>query len=91
MVGPGGPIEFNTRVDYEAIFSVNFFGVVDVTNTFLPLLKKSQGRIVNISSMAGFTAWPYNPVYTASKFAVYGWTEALRYVICRNTYAPAFW
>lgn len=38
---------------YRQCMEVNFFGAVEVSKTFLPLLRKSQGRLVNVSSMAG--------------------------------------
>ena len=58
--------------------AVNFFGAMDVTSSFLPLLKKSKGRIVNMSSVAAFLPMPLNLAYTASKFAMQGYTDSLR-------------
>lgn len=44
---------------YRKCMAVNFFGVVEVTKVFLPLLRKSKGRLVNVSSMGGESAcWP---------------------------------
>ncbi len=61
------------------IMEVNFFGLTETTRCFLPLLR--QGRtpaIVNISSIAGLRGIPARSEYSASKFAVEGFSEALR-------------
>lgn len=47
---------------YKKCMAVNFFGAVEVTKAFLPLLRKSKGRLVNISSMAGESAFPHKVV-----------------------------
>jgi short-subunit dehydrogenase len=61
------------------IFEVNFFGTTETTRAFLPLLKKGhQPVIVNISSIAGKRGIPARSEYSASKFAVQGFSEALR-------------
>lgn len=54
----GYPIdgELIPMTDYKNCMAVNFFGAVEVTKAFLPLLRKSKGRLVNISSMAGEVA-----------------------------------
>jgi NAD(P)-dependent dehydrogenase (short-subunit alcohol dehydrogenase family) len=57
---------------------VNFFGTVNVTKTFLPLLRKSKGKVFNFSSVFGFMGFPLTSLYCASKFAVEGLTESLR-------------
>lgn len=65
--------------DAEWIFNINFWGVVYGTKAFLPYLKQSgSGHIVNISSLFGLTAQPSQSAYNATKFAVRGFTEALR-------------
>ena len=65
--------------DAEWIFNINFWGVVYGTKAFLPYLKQSgSGHIVNISSLFGLTAQPTQSAYNATKFAVRGFTEALR-------------
>lgn len=61
------------------IFEVNFFGVTETTRAFLPLLKKGvKPAIVNISSIAGKRGIPARSEYSASKFAVQGFSLALR-------------
>lgn len=50
--------ELIPMTEYKRCMAVNFFGAVEVTKAFLPLLRKSKGRLVNISSMAGELAFP---------------------------------
>jgi short-subunit dehydrogenase len=65
--------------DFEWIFGINFWGVVYGTKAFLPHLRASgEGHVVNVSSIFGITAAPANGTYNATKFAVRGFTEALR-------------
>jgi len=47
------PIEWTPLEHMKHIADVNLWGMIDVTKTFQPLIKKSQGRVVNMSSMAG--------------------------------------
>jgi short-subunit dehydrogenase len=61
------------------IMEVNFFGLTETTRVFLPLLKQgNRPAIVNISSVAGKRGIPARAEYSASKFAVQGFSEALR-------------
>ncbi|KGL76896.1 Estradiol 17-beta-dehydrogenase 2, partial [Tinamus guttatus] len=55
---------------YRQCMDVNFFGAVEVSKTFLPLLRKSRGRLVNMSSMAGGIPLPKYAAYGASKAAL---------------------
>ncbi|MBA2405035.1 MAG: SDR family oxidoreductase [Bdellovibrionales bacterium] len=57
---------------------VNFFGTVEVTRAFLPMLRISRGKIFNFSSVFGFMGFPLTSLYCASKYAVEGLTESLR-------------
>jgi NAD(P)-dependent dehydrogenase (short-subunit alcohol dehydrogenase family) len=60
-------------------FDVNFFGVLRVCRTVLPIMRKQKaGYIINIGSIGGLIAIPYQGLYSASKFALEGLTEALR-------------
>jgi len=69
----------STIEEMEWLMGINFWGVVYGTKAFLPLLEKqSEGHIVNISSIFGIVAYPMSSAYNASKFAVRGFTEALR-------------
>ncbi|CAB1221641.1 SDR family NAD(P)-dependent oxidoreductase [Acinetobacter bouvetii] len=72
-------VEGMSYEEAEWIFNINFWGVVYGTKAFLPYLKQSgDGHIINISSLFGLTAQPTQSAYNATKFAVRGFTEALR-------------
>ena len=65
--------------DFEWLMSINFWGVVYGTKAFLPHLKASgEGHVVNISSVFGLISVPAQSAYNAAKFAVRGFTDALR-------------
>jgi short-subunit dehydrogenase len=67
------------------IMEVNFFGVTEMTRAFLPLLLHgNRPAIVNISSVAGKRALPARSEYSASKFAVEGFSEALRAEVAKD-------
>jgi NAD(P)-dependent dehydrogenase (short-subunit alcohol dehydrogenase family) len=76
-----GPTDEASYDDYDWIMGVNFGGVVNGLVSFIPGMKAhgEPGHIVNIASMAAFCAGPQAGIYTASKFAVRGLTESLRY------------
>jgi short-subunit dehydrogenase len=74
-----GTVEATDYADYEWLMGINFWGVVYGTKAFLPHLQASgDGHVVNISSVFGLFAQPTQSAYNASKFAVRGFTEALR-------------
>jgi NAD(P)-dependent dehydrogenase (short-subunit alcohol dehydrogenase family) len=62
----------------DRTFSVNFVGLLKVTNAFLPLLKRSKGAILNNLSLAGLAPLPIIPSYSASKAAALNLTQSLR-------------
>ena len=72
------PAELHDLADARAVFEVNFFGLLGLTQALLPALRASRGRIVQLSSMAGRIATPLNGIYAASKFAVEAVSDALR-------------
>ncbi|HWI65355.1 MAG TPA: SDR family NAD(P)-dependent oxidoreductase [Symbiobacteriaceae bacterium] len=74
----GGPLEFLPLDDLRRQFEVNLFGVLAVTQAFLPQLRRARGRIVNMSSITGRVASPFVGPYSASKFALEALTETLR-------------
>lgn len=79
-VALGGTLREVTLDEIEWLMSINFWGVVHGTKLFLPHLEKERSaHIVNISSLFGFVAPPGQTAYCASKFAVRGFTEALRH------------
>jgi short-subunit dehydrogenase len=60
-------------------FEVNFFGIVRVSSAVLPgMIEKKQGLVINISSLAGLFGLPYQGLYSASKFAIEGYSQSLR-------------
>ena len=73
-----GPIEFVDLAEVRAGLEVNVLGVIAVTQAFLPLLRASRGRIVNMSSVSGRVAHPFIGVYSATKFALEAISDALR-------------
>jgi NAD(P)-dependent dehydrogenase (short-subunit alcohol dehydrogenase family) len=74
----GGPIEYLDMQEFRRTFDVNFFGLVEVIQAFLPLLRQAGGRIVNMSSISGWIASPFLSPYTTSKFALEALSDALR-------------
>ena len=79
-VALGGTFELVSDADFEWLFGINFRGVVRMTRAFLPALKASDdARLVNMSSVYGLIAPPWQTAYAASKFAVRGFSEALRH------------
>jgi hypothetical protein len=79
----GGPVNLIDTDIFRKQFDVNFFGLIDVTKAYLPLLgaykgSKSQGKIINISSVSGRRAHPFVAPYSASKFAVEAFSDSLR-------------
>ena len=77
IFGPSGAAEMMTRKDFLAALQVNMLGMTQVTRHFLPLVRKGQGRIVNMASVAGRFALSPTP-YVVSKFAACGYTDVLR-------------
>ncbi|MFI6739326.1 SDR family NAD(P)-dependent oxidoreductase [Nonomuraea sp. NPDC050451] len=73
-----GALEEQDENDYRKLFEVNFFGAVALTRLVLPGMRaRGRGTIVNVSSMDGLASLPANGYYSASKFALEGFTEAL--------------
>ncbi|MBA0045894.1 SDR family NAD(P)-dependent oxidoreductase [Mycobacteroides sp. LB1] len=65
--------------DFDWLMNINFWGVAHGTKAFLPhLIESGDGHIVNVSSVFGFMGIPSQSAYNAAKFAVRGFTEALR-------------
>jgi short-subunit dehydrogenase len=77
--GLAGSIEDTSVAEAQAQLDANFFGVVRVCRAVLPRMRAQKaGCIVNISSMAGLVAIPFQAYYSASKFALEGFSAALR-------------
>uniref|UniRef100_G3SZX7 Dehydrogenase/reductase 9 n=1 Tax=Loxodonta africana TaxID=9785 RepID=G3SZX7_LOXAF len=77
VLGVLAPTDWLTVEDYREPIEVNLFGLINVTLHMLPLVKKAQGRVVNISSIGGRLAFGGGG-YTPSKYAVEGFNDSLR-------------
>lgn len=76
--GLAGAIEETSPAEVREIFEANFFGTLQLTQTFLPLFRQQKsGHIIQMSSHGGFKAFPGFGIYNASKFALEGFSEAL--------------
>src|SRR5260370_19716327 len=75
-VALGGTFLEVAESDFDWLFAINFWGVVQMTRAFLPLLQESEeARLVNISSLFGLIAPPGQTAHLASKFAVRGFSR----------------
>jgi NAD(P)-dependent dehydrogenase (short-subunit alcohol dehydrogenase family) len=75
-----GPIEAMESQKIQRQFSTNLFGLIGVTQQTLPVMRSAgEGLIINISSIIGRMALPYASSYIATKFAVEGLSESMRY------------
>jgi NAD(P)-dependent dehydrogenase (short-subunit alcohol dehydrogenase family) len=83
VAGATGPPEWLTTDDYKRVAAVNLYGLIDVTMTFLPLVKKERGRVVNTSSCAARIALPVIMPYCVAKYGVEAFSDGLR----RSLYA----
>jgi short-subunit dehydrogenase len=77
-IGCSGALEATSLKKIRDVMEVNVIGLMAVTKAFLPILRNSKGRVINIGSTSGFIAIPGGGVYAASKFAVRAITDSLR-------------
>jgi NADP-dependent 3-hydroxy acid dehydrogenase YdfG len=79
-----GDIEVSQFKDIERVMDVDFWGVVNGTKAFLPyVIASGDGHIINVSSVFGLFSVPGQAAYNAAKFAVRGFTDALRQEMVR--------
>ena len=77
--GHSGPAEFHSVEEWRGQFETNVFGLVAVTQAFLPKMReRGSGRIINVSSVVSRIAFQFQAAYCASKWAVEGFNDALR-------------
>lgn len=73
-----GPAEWVPLADYKRAADVNLWGLIDVTKTFLPLVKKAKGRVVLVGSIAGVVAPQTFSPYCITKYGVEAFGDSLR-------------
>ncbi|XP_049583876.1 retinol dehydrogenase 7 [Syngnathus scovelli] len=74
---PVAPTDWLTVEDYKSMLDVNLLGVIDVTLSVLPLIKKARGRVVNVASVFGRIS-PFGGPYCVSKYGVEAFNDSLR-------------
>ena len=77
-MGIGGALELATEEEIDLQMGTNFMGCVNLCQAVLPYMRKARkGKIINLSSIGGVMGLPYQGFYSASKFAIEGFSEAL--------------
>lgn len=78
-MGIGGPLEFSSLEDAQAQMDVNWMGMVRYLHYVVPVMRRQgEGKILCLSSIGGLMGLPFQGLYSASKFAIEGYCEALR-------------
>ena len=78
-MGIGGPLEFATEEEIRLQMDTNFMGLVHCVDAVLPYMRQQgSGKIIALSSIGGLMGLPFQGFYSASKFAIEGYCEALR-------------
>jgi NAD(P)-dependent dehydrogenase (short-subunit alcohol dehydrogenase family) len=73
-----GPTEALSAEVWQRQYTTNLLGPIALTTAMIPFLRKTHGRIVNVSSVGGRSSLPFMSAYTSSKFAMEGWSDGLR-------------
>jgi NAD(P)-dependent dehydrogenase (short-subunit alcohol dehydrogenase family) len=77
-IGRGGALEVTPVKEIQKLMNINVIGLMAVTQAFIPLIRKQNGRIINIGSTSSLLAFPGASAYSASKFAVRAISDSLR-------------
>lgn len=78
-MGIGGPLEFSSLEDAQRQMDVNWMGMVRFLHFVVPIMRRQgSGKIICFSSIGGLMGLPFQGLYSASKFAIEGYCEALR-------------
>ncbi len=77
-VTAAGPLEYLPLDDLRRLFEINVVGPLALIQAFLPLIRQAHGRIVNITSVGGKLAMPFNGAYSATKFGLEALSDSLR-------------
>jgi NAD(P)-dependent dehydrogenase (short-subunit alcohol dehydrogenase family) len=79
-----GPLESYTEEQVRSQFETNFFGVIWVTQAFIPYFReRKHGLFMNTTSLCGLISLPQSSIYNASKWALEGWSESMSYDLAR--------
>ncbi|MBE9464443.1 SDR family oxidoreductase [Dyadobacter subterraneus] len=79
-----GPLESYSEEEIRSQFETNFFGVIWVTQAFIPYFKqKRSGLFITTTSLCGLTTYPLSSIYNASKWALQGWSESMSFDLAR--------
>lgn len=74
-----GALELTTKEEYDFQMRTNFEGMFNVCSAVIPIFREQRsGKIINVSSVGGVMGLPFQGLYSASKFAIEGYSEALR-------------
>lgn len=83
--GQAGALEDITRDTLRRQFETNVFGLLELTNLVIPIMRQQKkGRIINISSILGVVSMPFRGAYNSSKYAVEGLSDTLRLELCSS-------
>lgn len=77
-IAVGSPVESLPIEEWRNLYEINLFGPIRLIQKFLPLLRKTKGRIVNVGSISGRISTPFLAPYSSSKFALRALTDSLR-------------
>ena len=73
-----GPLELQPMADFRLQLETNLFGPLAVIQAFMPLIRRGNGRIVNVGSVGGMVVLPITGAYSVSKFGLHAMSDALR-------------